>query len=464
MSETTDRKPFRIRLQTMINEVREKIRDDTYPKDSYLPSESALAKQFQLSNNSVRKGLAQLVEEGLIVKVDKVGSKVSGAKHFRKTTLNIVGYPMNNRDLDFTGIIKDFQALYPSIQVTWNDHLPRGSFVLGQYVPNVVEYICRATADLILLDHLQFRQLIESGHSDLLDEVEPAEETFSFLNEAFTVEGRMYVQPVIFSPVVLGYNREHFRQAGLQEPDSSWRWDDLVQAAVRLTVPNERNGFYFYRISENRWPLLLLQSGIPFTAANDAEDKRDYLGTQLLDSIRLYGKLTGNNSFFPNYMSESPHDTSRLFLEGKISMTLLTYSSMNDLKHSNLDYDISPVPFMHTPISLLTIMGMIVNKNSQNKEAAQLFADFIRSRETQEAIRKRTLSLPAMKPAAIMPVRDNFNRPIHDSLFREIIPSYRTTSDLNMPMSKFQPLLQVLKLYWSNLIDEPALCEQLKQL
>lgn len=464
MSETTDRKAFRVRLQTMIDEVRDKIRDGTYPKDSYLPSESALAKQFQLSNNTVRKGLAQLVEEGLIVKIDKVGSKVTGAKHFSKTTLNIVGYPMNNRDLDLPGIIKDFQSLYPSIQITWNDHLPRGSFVLGQYVPNVVECICRATADLILLDHLQLRQLIESGHADLLDEVEPAEETFSFLNEAFMVEGRMYVQPVIFSPVVLGYNREHFRQAGLQEPDSGWRWDDLIRAAVRLTVPNERNGFYFYRISENRWPLLLLQSGMPFSGAYDDEEKIDYRGTRLLDSIRLYGELTGNNAFFPNYMSESPHDTSRLFLEGKISMTLLTYSSMNDLKHSDLDYDISAVPFIHTPVTLLTIMGMIVNKNSQNKEAAQLFADFIRSRETQESIRRRTLSLPAMKPAAIMPVRDNFNRPIHDSLFREIIPSYRTTSDLNMPVRKFEPLLHLLKLFWSDLIDETALCEQLKRL
>ncbi|TMV43510.1 extracellular solute-binding protein [Paenibacillus mesophilus] len=464
MSETTDRKAFRVRLQTMIDEVRDRIRDGTYPKDSYLPSESALAKQFQLSNNSVRKGLAQLVEEGLIKKVDKVGSRVTGAKHYKKTTLNVVGYPMNNRDLDFTGIIEEFQALYPSIQITWNEHVPRETFALGQYLPSIVKYIRQATADLILLDHLQFRELIENGHADLLNEVEPAEETFSFLNEAFSVEGRMYVQPVIFSPVVLGYNREHFRQAGLQEPDSGWTWDDLVRAATRLTVPNERNGFYFYRISENRWPLLLLQSGMPFAGADEAEEKRNYAGTRLLDSIRLYGKLTGNNAFFPNYMAESPHDTSRLFLEGKISMTLLTYSSMNDLKHSDLDYDISAVPFIHYPVSLLTIMGIIVNKNSQNKEAAQLFADFIRSRETQESIRRRTLSLPAMKPAAIMPIRDDFNRPIHDSLFREIIPSYRTTSDLNMPVSKFKPLLNVLKLFWSDLIDETALCEQLKQL
>jgi multiple sugar transport system substrate-binding protein len=323
-------------------------------------------------------------------------------------------------------------------------------------------FIESGTVDVMLLHHIHLQGLIESGNMDQLEPIDPNPQFYRFLNDAFSVEGRTYAQPIIFSPVVLGYNREHFRQSGVAEPDSSWTWEDLIRAATQLTIPNERNGLYFYQTGEHRWPLLLLQSGVPL-AATDA-DHRDYRGTRLMDGIRLYGEIIRNGAFFPNYVSETPHDTSRLFMEGKISMTLFTYTSLNDLKHSDLDYDISAIPFMDTPITMLTMMGLIVNKNSKNKEAAQLFADFIGSREAQETIRTCTLSLPAMKQAAEMPVKDAFNRPLHDALFREIIPSYRTTSAMQVPFRSIEALLHLLKLYWAGLIDETALCERLKQI
>lgn len=464
MNETTGRKSFRIRLHTMIDHIRNGIEDGTYAKDSYLPSESALAKQFQLSNNTVRKGLEQLVNEGWIVKVDKVGSRVTGTTYHKQTTLSVVGYPMNNRDIDFTYLIERFQTLYPSIRVIWNKEVAPNTFSPGKYTEYISESIEKGTVDVFLLHHVHFREFVESGHTSLLEPISPNKDMYSFLNDAFTAEGRTYAQPIIFSPVMLGYNRDHFRQADVAEPDSGWTWDDLIRAAIQLTIPNERNGFYFYQTGENRWPLLLLQSGMPFAAKGTAEGECDYRGTRLMDGIRLYGEIIRNGSFFPHYMSETPHDASRLFLEGKISMTLLTYTSLNDLKHSDIDYDISAVPFMHTPITLLTMMGMIVNKNSKNKEAAQLFADYIASRETQETIRRRTLSLPAMKQVAEMPVKDHFNRPLHDSLFREIIPSYRTHSAMNMPVRSYDTLLHLLKLFWAGLIDEPTLCERLKQI
>lgn len=60
----------------MVGKIRTDILSGVLQPGAYLPAESMLAKQFELSNKSVRRGLDVLVQEGLIVKIDRVGSKV----------------------------------------------------------------------------------------------------------------------------------------------------------------------------------------------------------------------------------------------------------------------------------------------------------------------------------------------------------------------------------------------------
>jgi len=77
MSHKLERASFQERLDHFVNVIRTEIVNGIREEGTYLPAESALAKQFELSNKSIRKGLEQLVEEGLIVKIDRVGSMVT---------------------------------------------------------------------------------------------------------------------------------------------------------------------------------------------------------------------------------------------------------------------------------------------------------------------------------------------------------------------------------------------------
>src|SRR5690606_21834126 len=72
----SSRRTFQIRLNKLVNQIREDIMNGNYKRGTYLPPEKTLAKQYQLSNKSVRKGLEQLLEEGLIKKIPRVGSMV----------------------------------------------------------------------------------------------------------------------------------------------------------------------------------------------------------------------------------------------------------------------------------------------------------------------------------------------------------------------------------------------------
>jgi multiple sugar transport system substrate-binding protein len=46
----------------------------------------------------------------------------------------------------------------------------------------------------------------------------------------------------MFSPAILCYNRDHFTEKALLEPDSSWSWDELFETAEKLAIENERMG------------------------------------------------------------------------------------------------------------------------------------------------------------------------------------------------------------------------------
>ncbi|MBD2863376.1 extracellular solute-binding protein [Paenibacillus oceani] len=460
MTKRISRKSFAARLERLTDELRRRIMDGTYAEGDFLPSESSLAKQFELSNNSVRKGLDTLAAEGLIVKLDKVGSRVTAPAVRPKTTITIICMPSIERDLEFSRLLEDFHKLHPSIHVKPVAWSMLDSSLRSSPLDTIRTYLEDGTADLITINHNHFIQLIENGCADLLEPLDYAEGTYRFLTDAFSADGNLYAQPVVFSPVVLCYNKDHFAEAGLPEPDSGWTWERLIDAAEKLTVPGSRHGFHFYQVSENRWPLFLLQGGKRRARPDEPDWER------MMDGIDLCGSIIQNRHAFPPYLSESEPEASQLFISGKISMQLATYNSLNDLKHSAVRYDIAPVPYMDVPATLLIAIGLMASRRSKAKEAVKLFVDYTASVQAQQWIRSRTLTVPACKPVAEAPPQEDtgLNRPQHDQIFREIMPSYRWHTDLGVPIRLLGALHHPLKLYWSEMIDRQTLLSELRRL
>lgn len=157
-------------------------------------------------------------------------------------------------------------------------------------------------------------------------------------------------------------------------------------------------------------------------------------GTSLLDAINLCKRINRDESLFPAGIWDSSDDASELFLQEKVPMMLTTYSSLNQLKGSRSTYDISPVPYLNQPITKKVIVGVAVNKKTKSKEAARLLVDYLSS--TRPAADSRAHADAARfkyrrgwEPSA----NAGFFRPRRYDLFRKIIPSYRTSSDMGIP-------------------------------
>ncbi|TMV45554.1 extracellular solute-binding protein [Paenibacillus mesophilus] len=439
--------PFQLKLDRMADQLRQDILNGTYPDQSFLPPEPELAKRFQLSNKSVRKGMMKLVEDGLIVKIPRVGNRVNMKR--AGVTLTLACSSTIERDFQLTRLLDDFHRQHPWIRV---------HTVPFAEIPKFDDDGDRRQADVIALDSTQFQQLKEEGRHTMLEPLYGSDDAYPFLNAAFGADDRQYVIPAIFSPIVLCYNRAHFRECRLPEPHGGWTWDELVRSATKLSENRNRFGICFHIVSENRWPLFLLQSGGRF----EWEGGRlsDLRGTKLLEGIRRSKRLISNHDIFPHYLSENNDDVNAMFKEGKLSMIVTSYMGLNDFRNAELDYDISPLPYVQEPRTLVVVIGFGMNRYSPHKEAAGQLIDYFGSKRTQDLMRKFTLSIPALQHDGDF-VKPIMPMPSRYGLYREIVSSYCMHSELNLPWRLNPILASQLKAYWADLLDEDELCRKL---
>ncbi|WP_158606460.1 extracellular solute-binding protein [Paenibacillus ginsengarvi] len=448
---TTDQ--FLKQLQIMVDQLRDEIRGGVHAAGAKLPSEKQLAARFGLGNNSIRKGLDMLVAEGLIEKIPRVGNRIKPEGASRTpVTLTLVCMPISKLNLELSGLLAEFGKMYPWITVKIKH---------PNVIPEIDDQGNMEPFDLIMMSDYQFRLLAEDGHASKLEALSEHPDLYPQLSSLFSYDGTLYLQPLIFSPIVLCYNKAHFRECGLAEPDGSWTWDDLMRSAEKLYDGRGRYGFCYQVHHMNRWPIFLLQSCERFEW--EGTRLKELRGTRLLESMNVCKSIIQNRKVFPMFLSEGNNTSLQMFLEGKLSMVLNSYMGLNMWKDAKIDYDISPIPFIDEPRTMLIGMGVGINTGSEQKEEAKLLIDFLTSPLAQQFISQHTLSLPATRHLPPKSGKTMLRRPERYPLFREILFSCRAISELQLPMSSFSRLFYQLKAYWADMIDEDELCERIVQ-
>lgn len=449
MANRPSRETLSKRMDEMIRSIRDEIVSGKKNVGDFLPSERELGKLYCISNKSVRQCLDVLVSEGLIEKIPKVGNRIADVSDGNSITIRFGCHRTTVEEADLGTLISQFHKRYPRIRVQ--------TMMLEHYV-NIRETLESGIMDVVTVNVPNFREMVEFDSVHLLEAQQPNGDIYPYLNKTFIHHDKLMVQPMTFSPVVLCYNRNHFRELNMLEPDSSWTWDDLKRAAAQLAIPNERYGFYFYLLSSNRWPVFLLQSGMRLPP--DGEPVRLY-GGPWMEMLQLCRDVVMNETSMPLFYEEA--DAEKLFLQQKVSMIMTTYFGLNDLKKADFEYDIAPLPYMENPKTLLIAIGLGINAKSEQKEAAQTFVDFLTSYSSQLDIRQRTLSIPALKPAAEWIGPETMFRPLRYPMHRDIVPTYRLYTDLNVTMSMLLAIVNEVKLYWAGLESEQTVCAKIEK-
>ncbi|WP_249716428.1 extracellular solute-binding protein [Paenibacillus sp. J31TS4] len=441
----------RMRLNELVRTLREEIRTGKRRAGEFLPSEKTLAVQYHLSNQSVRKGLDILVGEGLIEKLPRVGTKVIGQPEAGQTTIKFGFHSSVTGEADIHGLLARFHEKHPHIRV---QAVPVSSDHFGY----VKTYLSGGIFDAIMMNYTDFRYFTETNDAQLLQPLQRDPGHYEFLSDAFTLNGRLLVRPFIFSPLILCYNREHFREAGLNEPDSSWRWEDLIRNAAKLAIPNERIGFHSDFYSPNRWPLLPLQMGARFERG--AGGRIRLADTRMMEALRICRDMKNELPLLSEGITTG--ESERLLANGKVSMVITSYFYLNYLKGETA-FDLAPVPYLEKPVTLLLNIGLAVNSRSANREAAEELVNFLTSEEAQQVIRQQTYSLPALRTAAEWNGDSGLYRPSRFSLFRETIPGFRYFTDMGVTVQELAEINREVKLFWAALESEETFCARIEE-
>ncbi|MBD2865904.1 MULTISPECIES: extracellular solute-binding protein [Paenibacillus] len=449
------RKFFRQRLEHMIEELRSGIVTGKYAAGDFLPSESDLEGMYGLSNQSVRKGLDVLVQERLIEKIPRIGNKVTEKPEKPHTVIRFGYHSTMENDAGVRGLLDRFHALYPHIQVQ-TVALPTSG-----YVPFVLEQLQAGLLDVVTVNEMNVRELITQGAADLLQPCDIHPDTYPFLMPLLPPMNPPVVQPLLFSPVIICYNKDHLEECALPEPHSGWTWPELLDYAVRLARPGVRFGFYFNMFMRNRWPIFLLQNGVVFQRDGDGRYVVD--DDKLIASLEVGKQLLGMADAFPIALSASDTDAEDLFRDGQVSMIMTTYFGLNELRQANVTYDIAPLPQFDSFRTMLVLIGVAVNRQSAHREEALLLADYMSGYETQQHIRKNTMSIPANRRAAEWRGEESGYRPSRYGMYREIVPSYRTVGDLQLSYLQLSRMQRDVKLYWTGLLNAHDFCRRVEQ-
>ncbi|NMO96428.1 extracellular solute-binding protein [Paenibacillus lemnae] len=437
----SDRYTFQSKMKHMMADLRQKINSGIYAHGEYLPSEMTLIELYSLSKNSVRQALDQLVQEGLIIKVPRVGTQVIASSR-EKRKIRFGMYPSLYMEAEMDAVLALFGERYPDTSVEIVD-LPY------EHPESIANLMRLGIVDALSVNMQDMMHFQESGSTGLFRTQQPRASTYSFLHAPFMDdEGQLAVQPFIHSPVVMAYNKEHLREKQQFEPDSSWSWDELQHMLRSLRSPG-RYSFALQLYSLNRWPIFLMQQ----REAGDTGPS----WSQACKGLAWLRGLIHEEGMFPLALAQGDFEAEKLFREQKVSVILTTYYMLNQLKDVAFAFDVAPLPHFGNGSTLLLGTGIGVNVLSREQELAQSFADFLVSDEVQEHIRRHSYSLPANRYMTENVDPELAGKPSRLNLHRELAHLYKTCRDVGLSLDEMIALREQLKHYFSYLMDEDEL-------
>lgn len=159
--------------------------------------------------------------------------------------------------------------------------------------------------------------------------------------DIFTYHGETKLLPVGVSPYLLFYNRQHFAQAGLPEPDASWTWlEDVPDALLKLhQVGDDGTVLRYGLVLENRlWSLFLSAGGEVLDETGTRSTLVNPNVADLLEEVHRWRR----ENLIPNHANHRP-----TFASGRGSMHAYmgTFAFPYYVEHAaNIDWSFSLPP------------------------------------------------------------------------------------------------------------------------
>jgi multiple sugar transport system substrate-binding protein len=285
--------------------------------------------------------------------------------------------------------------------------------------------------DLFLLNYRFYGQFAARGVLEPIEDRVDASEIFQQEDfyeqalEAFRFDGTLTCLPQNISSLVVYYNKDLFRQAGVAEPKAGWRWDDMVDAAKELTEAD------VYGLGVE--PSLIRIA--PFVWSNGGElvDDDERPTRFALDSLEAevalerFVQLRVVEKVVPSEEEVEAEDDETRFQNGRLAMVLSSRRATPTFRSiREFDWDVAPLPRHKEQAGILHSDAYCMTKASDAKDAAWNFMEFALGPEGAPIVARSGRTVPSLKSVAESDAfLDPTLKPASSEVFLDTIPVIR---------------------------------------
>lgn len=219
--------------------------------------------------------------------------------------------------------------------------------------------------------------------------------------EAFTYEDELQCLPQNASSLVVYYNVDAFREAGIEPPTDSWSYEEFADAAEKLTQDG-RHGVGFDPNTIRAAPWVWGAGG---ELVDDEQRPTKFLfdtpeGRRGLEHMLALQR----NGWAPTADEADAKGNDERFLEGSIAMYLSSRRDVPLMRTiTDFEWDVAPFPTDVEPASVLHSDGFCIAKG-ERADAAWQWVEYALGAEGQGVLAQSGRSVPSLKAVAESPV------------------------------------------------------------
>jgi len=249
------------------------------------------------------------------------------------------------------GMIEDFQKSNPNIKVN--------AIYAGNYDDTRVRALSAIKsgqpAQLSVLFSIDIYELIEQRHVVPFDDAISTDEERAWLKSFYPalmsngqVDGKTWGIPFQRSTIVLYYNKDAFKEAGLDPNAPPKTWDDMVKAAKALN----KDGRYGIMVPSTGYPYWMfqafaIQNGIELMNAKGTEVYFDKPET--IEALKFWRALAADHKVMPEGTVEWG-TLRQAFTQGKTAMMWHTTGNLTAVKNeAKFDFGVAMLPANKRP-------------------------------------------------------------------------------------------------------------------
>ena len=248
--------------------------------------------------------------------------------------------------------------------------------------------------DVVLIDNPDMRKYVDLGiFEDITQAVEGRYDLSQFYPEVLSsvqYDGRYYGMPFCCNNVGLVYNREMFREAGMEPPEN---WEEFLKAARAMTT-GERYGFIMSAIVEEQSSFQLgpwiLSTG---------EEMDDLGGEGTVKALALLRDMVEEGIMPKDCINWSQVDVARQFAAGKCAMMENGPWALPLVEEAGVDYGVVKLPVDQQSIVVTGGENFGVVKG-KNVDGVMALMSYYYKDEVMLSLNKQMYSLPPVRHLA----------------------------------------------------------------